>query len=125
MTNDIYCHERHTVSEAYQTFFEALQYNSIPYLVKIASIFFGVPVLLTNEHYQLISLYPEREVGVFIYDTLYKNRILPRELVTSYQQEYLNDDAGFHYEPFYASTGQVSDCPRIFGEVYSGDRIYG
>ena len=124
MTNGLYSHTKRSTSEAYRTFFEAMQFNSVPYLVKIASRFFGVPVLVTNEHYQLISLYPEREIGTFVYDTLHRSRILPRDVVIGYHQEFLNEES-LYYEPFYANTGLVSDCPRIFGEIFSDGRIYG
>ena len=124
MTKDVFNHKKRTVEEAYQTFFEALQHHSLQELIKTACSFFGVPVLLTNEHYQLITLCPEEEIGIPLYDTLYRNRILPKELVVSYQQEYLTDSSSF-YDPFYADSGQVQDCPRIFSEVYSDGKIYG
>ena len=124
MTSRVFHHKKRSTGEAYQVFFDALQSHSLHRLVKTACEFFGVPVLLTNEHYQLICLFPEEEIGVPIYDELFRNRILPKELIASYQQEYLAGTTQF-YEPFYANTGQVEDCPRIFGEVYTDERIYG
>lgn len=124
MTSPFFAHQRRTPEEAYRIFFEALQHYSLRELVRTASDFFGVPVLLTNEHYHLITMYPKEKIGVSLYDTLLARRILPKELIVSYQQEYLTGTEHF-YDPFYADTGQVEECPRIFGEVHSGSRIYG
>ena len=124
MTNRFFTHKQRQPEEAYQTFFNALHHQSLQEMVKTASLFFGVPVLLTNEHYHLISLYPEEEIGISLYDTMLHNRILPKELIESYQLEYLTEDTSF-YEPFYADKGQVENCPRIFGEVYAAGRIFG
>ena len=124
MTNEVFNHVKHTPDEAYRVFFEALQSGSVQELVRSAYAFFGVPVLLTNEHYHLLALCPEVEIGLPLYDTLLNKKVLPKELVVSYQQEYLQETTVF-YEPFYANTGLVTDCPRIFGEVYAEKKIYG
>lgn len=113
-----------TEADAYRVFFNELSSHSPSRLIRKASEFFGMPVLLTNEHYQLICLYPEHEIGNDVFDSLYREHILSTDIITSYQDEYLNIESKV-YDPFYADTGTVGDCPRIFGEVYSGGKIYG
>ncbi|MDD7679803.1 MAG: helix-turn-helix domain-containing protein [Stecheria intestinalis] len=110
--------------DAYKLFFNELIYSSPVHLVKAAAQFFGMPVLLTDEEYQLISLYPEEKIGNDIYDALLENGVLPTPLIQEYQEEYLNASDRV-YDPFYADTGAVAECPRIFSEVYSENRIYG
>lgn len=117
-------HLKKNTAEAYQTFFEALAYHSPARLIKKASEFFGLPVLLTDEHYKLLCMYPAEKIGEPIYDTLLDQRILPFKTIESYQKMYLKNETVF-YEPFYSDSGLVCECPRIFGEVYSGDHIYG
>ena len=122
MTN--YKHRKRSVSDAYRVFFDALKYHSPVQIIQKAYEFFGMPVLLTDSRYQLIAICPEEPIGVDIYDTLLKKRILPSEVIEEYQKMYLSGNP-VCYEPFYSDTGLVENCPRIFGEVYSGSRIYG
>lgn len=110
-------------TEAYKLFFNELIYSSPVHLVKAAAQFFGMPVLLTDEEYQLIFLYPEKQIGNDIYDALLERGVLPTILIQEYQTEYLKNTDRV-YDPFYANTGAVASCPRIFGEVYEGNRIF-
>lgn len=112
------------VQEAYRVFFEAVKADDINVLVACAWKFFGLPVLLTDENYRLVCQYPNRRLGQSIWDTLYDHRVLPMELVQEYQHSYLNMHERY-YKPFYSREGLAADCPRIFGEVYSDERIYG
>jgi hypothetical protein len=112
------------VQEAYRVFFEAVKADDIGILVSAAWEFFGMPVLLTDEHYKLVCQYPNRKLGQAIWDTLYDHKVLPLELVQEYQRFYLNMHERY-YKPFYSAEGLAADCPRIFGEVYSEERIYG
>ena len=111
-------------SEAYRVFFRALLPGSVADLVEAASVFFGLPVLLTDQNYKLICQYPPRPIGQAIWDTLYTEKVLPVETIQDYQQTYLNRD-GHTYPPFYSKDGPAADCPRIFAEVCAEGRILG
>ncbi len=113
-----------TLSEAYHVFFEALKKDSIDGLVQAAWDFFGLPILLTDENYKSICQYPQKKLGQPIWDALLENTALPLEVIQSYNQAYLNNDEPY-YKPFYSNEGPAADCPRIFGEVHSQNRIYG
>lgn len=119
-------HRRHTgtLAQAYEVFFEALKKDSVEYMVRRAWEFFGLPVLFTDENYKLVCQFPKEKLGQHIWDTLFETRSLPIETIQYYQQTYLNIDEKY-YEPFYSCEGPAEDCPRIFGEVYSSERIYG
>ena len=119
-----YAHAVVSTTEAYQVFFQALQFNNLDRLVEVAYDFFKLPVLVTDENYKLISQHPRQKIGVDIWDTLLEKKVLPLETVKSYQREYL-DNYKQHYEPFYADSGLVGNCPRIFAEVYTDDQIIG
>lgn len=116
--------KKRNIHLAYKTFFEALQLDDIDAVVSAAWNFFGCPVLFTDENYKLISQYPRKKIGVTVWDTLFDKKVLPEELVEEYQKSYLNGLTRF-YRPFYADSGLVADCPRIFGEVFFRDVIYG
>lgn len=112
------------LSQAYKVFFEALKEDSVEVLVRRAWEFFGLPVLFTDEHYKLVCQFPKEKLGQPIWDTLFESQSLPIETIQNYQQAYLNIDEKY-YESFYSGEGPAADCPRIFGEVYSRERIYG
>ena len=114
----------HGAQEAYRVFFEVIKHDDADAVVKAASEFFGLPVLLTDENYKLVCQYPKRRIGQIIWDTLYEEQVLPLETIQAYQQTYLSDEKHY-YDPFYSNEELASDCPRIFGEVHSQARIYG
>ncbi|QSX07677.1 hypothetical protein J0B03_07490 [Alkalibacter rhizosphaerae] len=39
-------------------------------LIRSASKFFDAPVVFTDDKYELVSLYPAKKIGDFVYDTL-------------------------------------------------------
>ena len=110
--------------EAYRVFFEALKSGSVEFIVQAASQFFHLPVLVTDENYKLISQYPKQKIGVDIWDSLFEKSVLDIDTVKSYQEEYLKN-IKHYYNPFYADHGLVKDCPRIFAEVYTEEKIVG
>lgn len=112
------------VSDAYKTFFEAMKTGSIANLCYSAYKFFDHPVLITDENYKLLCQYPRKPIGVDIWDTLLEKSVLADEVVKNYQQVYLSEQKK-HYKPFYADNGLVENCPRIFGEIYTDERIVG
>lgn len=117
-------HTANTLEQAYQIFFEALKLDDIDAMVSAAWNYFNLPVLLTDENYKLIAQYPHRTIGEPIWDTLFTRKVLPRKVIERYQAEYLQGIER-HYSPFYADSGLVAHCPRIFAEVYDGDQIFG
>ena len=110
--------------QAYRVFFQALKSDDVEAVVAAAHDFFGLPVLLTDENYRLICQFPKKNLNQEIWDTLLETGTLPQETIEAYQQMYLNMDGPF-YEPFYSKDGLAADCPRIFGEVHSKEKIYG
>ena len=117
-------HHQINTSDAYRTFFEALQSDNIDALVEAAWSLFNMPVLITDENYKLLCQYPRQRIGETIWDTLLEKKVLPLEIIEDYQKEYL-ENKNLYYRPFYADSGLVTGCPRIFGEVYEGEQIYG
>jgi hypothetical protein len=117
-------HIQVNLNDVYRIFFEALKYDSIDALVEAAFNIFNLPVILTNENYKLICQYPKQKTGEEIWDTLLEKKVLPLSTVEEYQKEYL-ESMDRCYRPFYANSGLVKNCPRIFGEVYEGEQIYG
>lgn len=113
-----------TLAHAYPVFFEALKSDSIEVLVQTAWEFFGLPVLLTDENYKRICQYPKKKLGQPIWDALLENSALSLDIIQDYQRAYLNTSQQY-YPPFYSNQGPAADCPRIFGEVHSEERIYG
>jgi len=122
--NSAFHHAQHTESEAYKVFFQAVSERSLIGIVQAAHRFFGMPVLVTDDHYRLLCMDPVQEIGESIYDTLFHSKILPDQIIQNYQQEYLSSEKQF-YESFYSDSGLVGNCPRIFGEIHTPDRIYG
>ena len=122
----IHFQRRHegTLAEAYHVFFDALKKDSIDGLVQAAWEFFGLPILLTDENYKSVCQYPNRKLGQPIWDALLENTALPLEVIQSYNQAYLTNNEPY-YQPFYSNQGPAADCPRIFGEIHSQNRIYG
>jgi hypothetical protein len=113
-----------TVKDVYPVIFEGMKKDYIDQFIKTVSDYFEHPVLLTDEHYKLISLYPNQKINNPIYDSLYDTNTLPLDVISLYQQTYLNKETKF-YEPFYSDAGPAKDNPRIFGEIHDETKIYG
>ena len=124
ITGDYSRDQGRSLDRAYRLFFQALRRDDIDAVVAAAHDYFGLPVLLTDENYRLLCQFPKKKLGQEIWDTLYENKVLPQETIQAYQEMYLNTDGRF-YEPFYSGEGLAADCPRIFGEVHSQEKIYG
>ena len=92
--------------------------GDITEIIQTAYQIFRRPVVLTDENYRLIYQYPNRKLGQDIWDTLYDSGILPHDTIRKYQQDFLKDPTEI-YDPFFADWGDVSDFPRIFGEIYT------
>jgi hypothetical protein len=110
--------------EAYRQFFEAVIEGGIENIVRVASELFESPVLVTDENYRLICQFPKKAIGNPVWDLLYETKTLPKEVIWTYQNYFLNNQTEM-YQPFYADWGMVEDAPRIFGEVYDDKKIYG
>lgn len=93
-------------------------------LIRGASKIFDAPIIFTDEHYNLISLYPEQKIGDSVYDTLLESGTLSIDTIVAFQQSYLGEE-GLRYEPFYVKEGLVKDAPRIFAEVYDEEKVLG
>jgi hypothetical protein len=93
-------------------------------LIRCASKIFDAPVVFTDNKYQLISLYPTKKIGDFVYDTLLTTGGLPDETIAAYHDAYLKKP-GTRYEPFFEKEGLVEKCPRIFAEVYDEAKVLG
>ena len=116
--------QKKTLEQAYRVFFQAIKSDDIGAVVSAAYEYFGLPVLLTDENYRLICQFPRKKLGQKIWDTLLEKGTLPQDTIEAYQKMYLNMDGRF-YEPFYSGEGLAADCPRIFGEIHSREKIYG
>jgi len=108
----------------YKDFHEVMDKPGFLPLLQCAYKIFNAPVLFTDEHYSLVSLYPASKIGDPVYDTLFETGSLPIETITAFQEAYLKDP-GIRYEPFFAKDGLVKERPRIFAEVYDDKKILG
>jgi len=112
------------VNLAYRVFFEALKQDNLHELVRAAGDFLGYGIVLTDENYYLISQYPNKTIGEYVWDTLYKHKVLSYDIIRSFQEMYLNNKKKT-YNPFYADWGLIGDFPRIFAEIYTEEKILG
>lgn len=108
----------------YKAFYEFMDKPGFLPLIQYASKIFEAPIIFTDEHYHLISLYPTNKIDDFVYDTLLETGFLPIETIAAFQEAYLKEP-GNRYEPFFAKEGLVKDLPRIFAEVYDEKKILG
>ena len=61
------------VGEASRLFLDVIDQNGIQPLVRVASEFFGVPVLLTDELFHIRSIWPREGTGVPALDESIRN----------------------------------------------------
>ncbi len=116
--------EKDKLYDIYKTLHKDMDQVGYRPLIRSATAIFDAPVLLTDERYQIIAIYPEEKIGDIVYDTLLEEGQLPDEIIASFHEAYLRD-AGKRYEPFYENEGLVKNCPRIFAEVYDESKIFG
>lgn len=119
-----FSHTRRTTEEAYRLFFNALGSHTAAAVVEQAAEFFGVPVIVTDEHYRLIHMCPDTEIGEKVYDSYHRRSVLNEAEIRLFQETYLSN-VKYFYEPFYSNTGPAEAMPRIFGELHSKDKILG
>lgn len=92
------------------------QKGSILTLLQCAYEIFKAPIVLTNERYRLIALWPQEAIGDAVFDNYLNSPVLSIDLVQHYTKEYLQDKE-LSFAPFYAKEGIVGAFPRIFAEV--------
>lgn len=109
---------------SYKLLFEAMLKGGVESIVKAGSKIFASPVALTDENYRLICQFPNEPIGDPVWDTLLKEHTLPLETIWHYQTSFLNGKTST-YKPFYADWGPARDMPRIFGELYHGNQLFG
>lgn len=110
--------------EIYKEFHNQMDKPGFLPLIRSASLIFDAPVVLTDDQYQLISLYPAQSIGDPVYDMLLATGAVPEDIIAAFHEAYLNQP-GTRYEPFFEDTGLVKDCPRIFAEVYDEKEVRG
>ena len=119
MTDLLESKKRYTIEEVYEVFMDALSdKGEIETIVKTAYQIFRKPVLVTDENYKLIFQYPDRKLGLDIWDTLHEKGTLPEDIILKYQKNFL-ENSNEIYDPFYADWGDVEEFPRIFAEIYT------
>lgn len=102
----------------------ALQHRSLSTLIRTGSEIFECPIVLTDERYHRLGMWPQERIGDQVYDYLLGTEALPLDLVSSYTEAYLSGkNAGF--EPFYVNEGPVGELPRILAEVRNRQTILG
>ena len=95
---------------AYQLFLEALEKNTVEDLIEAAYAVFKRPVLITDETYHLICMYPQQRLGFPIWDTLYEQNTLPLDTIVEYQKAFLENMSKI-YDPFFADYGLAKETP--------------
>ena len=112
------------VGEASRRFLDVIDQNGVQPLVRAASEFFGVPVLLTDELFHIRSVWPREGTGVPALDESIRNGAIKAEREWQILDENLRGGKPF-YEPFYASTGVCEKLPRLYGEVVWQNEVQG
>lgn len=112
------------VMHAYKLCFEAACEGGVERILQTANSLFDSPVLLTDENYHIILQVPSAPIGNNIWDTLYSKKVLPLDIIWEYQKLFLEDKVDI-YRPFYADWGPAANYPRIFAEIYTGNKVYG
>lgn len=110
--------------EIYEIFHMNMDKPGYHSLIRSASEVFDAPIVFTDNQYRLISLYPAKKIGDFVYDTLLATGCLPDETISAYHNAYLKQP-GTRYQPFFEKDGLVEKHPRIFAEVYNEATIIG
>ncbi|SHI66042.1 PucR family transcriptional regulator [Parasporobacterium paucivorans] len=116
--------QKHDLLEIYEEFHANMDKPGFRPLIRCASKIFDAPVLFTDNQYRLISLFPAKKIGDFVYDTLLKTGCLPDETIKAFHEEYLKKP-GTRYQPFFEKDGLVKNFPRIFAEVYNDATVIG
>lgn len=112
------------ISEAYKSFFRAVQEEGVQGILDEASRIFESPVFLADEYFSVVAMSPARPIGDREWDYLLKHKQLDREFVWRTLDEYLSGQQPF-YAPFYAGTGTFAKRPRIIGEVVKDNAVLG
>lgn len=110
--------------DVYAELFQAMEAPGFLPLVQVASRFLNAPVVLTDDCYRLIALYPPEKIGDPAFDTLLEKSTLPIDIIDQFRKAYL-DNPGKFYDPFYTDAGPAADYPRILAEVHDKQKIYG
>ncbi len=103
---------------------KTLQTRSVSSLIELASRIFACPVVLTDERYHRLALWPRQTIGDPVYDALVQSEVLPLEFVQSYTEAYLPGQEP-RYNPFYVSQGPVGELPRIFALIHDDRQTLG
>jgi hypothetical protein len=117
-------HHAPDLIDVYKEFHKHMDTPGFRPLIRAASKVFDAPVVFTDNRYELVSLYPAKKIGDYVYDTLLENGGLPEETIAAFHKAYLSQP-GKRYEPFFEKEGLVKDCPRIFAEVYDDVKVLG
>lgn len=112
------------VGEASRLFLDVIDQNGIQPLVRVASEFFGVPVLLTDELFHIRSIWPREGTGVPALDESIRNGAIKAEREWQILDENLTGSKAY-YEPFYASTGICEKLPRLYAELVWQNEVQG
>ena len=112
------------VGEASRLFLDVIDQNGIQPLVRVASEFFGVPVLLTDELFHIRSIWPREGTGVPALHESIRNGAIKAEREWQILDENLTGSKAY-YEPFYASTGICEKLPRLYAELVWQNEVQG
>lgn len=112
------------VGEASRHFLDVIDQNGVQPLVRAASEFFGVPVLLTDELFHIRSVWPREGTGVPALDESIRNGAIKAEREWQILDENLTGGNAF-YEPFYADSGVCQRLPRLYAELVWQNEVQG
>lgn len=112
------------IGEASRRFLDVIDQPGIHPLIRVASEFFGVPVLLTDEQFRIRSVWPREGTGIVELDESIRGGTIKAEREWEILDENLSGVNAF-YEPFYASTGICARLPRIYGELVWQNEVRG
>ncbi len=111
--------------KAYELFFSTLINGDIESTVRVAYDIFHRPIIVLDNSYQIVSLYPKHLIGENIFDAIYTDKKIPLHMVVEFQDNFYITDMIENDKPYFLDWGMVKEFPRIVGRFGSANEVSG
>ena len=108
----------------YEKLYKAVCNQSMNNVVKVAHEIYGKPVLFVDEYFHVVSMHPNKKIGIPVWDAIFENKAMDRDQIFRTLDEFLSGKKAF-YKPFYASTGSCEAQPWLLAEVVQDGNVHG
>ena len=111
--------------DLYKAFFDTLAQNDLSALVQTAWEYFGKPIMITDNNFKTIELFPNKHIGDEVWDEIVDKRMLSFELTTRFLASLTspahrksagtqgNSTLSGAGKAFRVSSGLADKCPRL------------